>query len=187
MDWLLTHGVRGGDRCVRSRQGGWPSDFWGMALRLLLVRRCPLVHHPAWRARLRAGTAGLLARGPHLFSLRLPPLGKKGAVALAQDTAVRGKGKAAPAWPRLARAVPSSQAKEGLAPGCLIADPSQSASSSLRASRQRRDNTSLPGRQLLLSATWLSPSCRLHYLQNRIVSGNLRTSLGSVFRSQQKP
>lgn len=145
-----------------------------MALRLL-IHRSPLLHHPARRARLPAGTAGLLARCRHLFSLRLPPLGKKGAVALAQDTTVRGKEKAAPAWPRLARATPSSQAKEGLAPGCLISDPSQSASSSLHASNQRRDNTSLPGRQLLLSAAWLSPSCRLHYLQNRIVSENLCT------------
>lgn len=128
------------------------------------------------------------SRPPHtlasLISLQLPHLGKNVAVAPVYGTTTWDKENAVPAGqshPKLSG--------EDLAPGYFISDSLQSASPSLHASNQRRDYISVPGRQLQLSATWLSPSYRPHYLQNRRVPGNLypQFRLSLPFATQATP
>lgn len=146
-------------------KNGEALKFWSITFHLCITLPCE--PGSEWNSRL-----------PHILSSFILPsaavLREKHNCSSARDTTMQDNAKAAPAWLWLVGSPQSVRSRS--CPWLLCLDSLQSASSSLSAFNQRRDNIFLPGRQLLLSATWLSPSYRLHYLQNRIVSENLCTT-----------
>lgn len=169
VDGLLTQGISGCDRSVCKRI----SDFSLSTFASLCLMSKAL-----------GGNSRPPQTMASLISLQLPQLGKNVAVAPVYGKTTRDKGEALPAG--------QSHLKlsgKDLAPGYFISDSLQSASPSLHSPNQRRDNISVPGRQLRLSATWLSPSYRPRYLPNRRVPGNLcpQFRLSLPFATQATP